>query len=121
MKNLVNLVKENITIAGELQEAYFNILEDNICDFKSLEYIKDYMENDCICETGAVSGLIYYSETEEIFKNHFNEILKIFEELRGEYGNELLREMELTANNLVWLTFEETVRNWYFEIENLEE
>ena len=119
--NLLNLVKENITINGDLQNTYFDILEAEICNFDNLEEIKNYMENDCICSIGAVSGLIYYSETEEVFKNHFNEILELVEDMKSEYGNDLLQNMELTANNLVWLTFEETVRSWFYEIEDLQE
>lgn len=120
MNNLVNLVKENITINGGLQNTYFEILENNIEDFDTLEEIKYYMENDCICVNGSVSGLIYYSETEEIFKNNFNEIFEIIEDLKSEYGYNFIENIEVNANNLVWLTFEETVKSWYYEIEDLE-
>ena len=121
MENLINLVKENITIEGGLQNTYWDILEANICDYETLDEIKNYMENEAICSWGSVSGLIYYSETEEIFKNHFDEIFEMIEDLKMDFGSEFINSIELNANNLVWLTFEETVRNWYYQIEDLEE
>lgn len=116
--NLVELIKENVTINGELQQEMFEILESNIEDFDTLEEVKYYMENNAVCVTGAVGGLIYYSETKEIFKNHFEEILELVEEYKEEMGE---INIDFNYNNLVWFAFEYLNRKWFYEIESLED
>lgn len=119
MRNLVNLVKEACGVSTDLEVKMFEILENNISDYDNLEDVKNYMENDAICSTGAVSGLIYYSETKEIFKEHFEEILEKLEEYQNDNGKV---NFELTYNNLVWFTFENMVRSWYYSgVDELEE
>lgn len=119
MKNLVNLIKENATIETDLEKVMFNILENNISDYDTLEEIKHYMENEAICVNGSVNGLIYYSETKEIFKNNFEEILELVEEYKDEVGE--MPNIELNYNNLVWFAFEWLNNRWFNEIEGLEE
>lgn len=95
-----------------------NILISNIEDYDTLEDIKYFIENENICISGNVSGLIYYSETHSIFEKYYNDIFELYNELKEEY--EL--NFELTANNLVWFAYEELCSIWYYNfIENLEE
>lgn len=117
-KNLLNLIKNTIEVENNLEKTILDILIDNISDYDNLNDIKHYMENEAICVNGSVGGLIYYSEIEEIFRNYFNEIFDLYNELKEEYGE---LNFELNANNLVWFTFEELNRKWYYNyIENLD-
>ena len=117
-KNLLNLIKNTIEVENNLEKTILDILIDNISDYDNLNDIKHYMENEAICVNGSVGGLIYYSDTEEIFRNYFNEIFDLYNELKEEYGE---LNFELNANNLVWFTFEEITRKWYYNyIENLD-
>ena len=117
--NLLEMVKNSIEVKNDLEKTMLGILIDNLADYDNLEDIKNYMENDAICVNGSVGGLIYYSETHAIFKEFYEEIFELCNELKEEYGE---LNIELNANNLVWLTFEELTRKWYYNfIENLEE
>ena len=85
-KNLLNLIKNTIEVENNLEKTILDILIDNISDYDNLNDIKHYMENEAICVNGSVGGLIYYSDTEEIFRNYFNEIFDLYNELKEEYG-----------------------------------
>ena len=116
--NLLEMVKNSIETKNELEKTMLDILINNLVDCDSLEDIKNYMENDAICVNGSVSRLIYYSETHAIFKEFYEEIFNLYNDLKEEYGE---LNIELNANNLVWLTFEELTRKWYYSyIEDLE-
>lgn len=115
MRKLVELIKENLVIEGDLQNTYFDILTAEIEGFETLEEIKDFIQ-DVNCSSGMIGGLIYYHQTEEIFKNNFNEIF----ELANEFKSQGI-DLEFNANTLVWFTFETIVGDWYFQIEGLEE
>ena len=114
MKNLEMLLNENLLVkkGNELQELYKKIFIDNCYDCKTLEdIIKMYENNEFSCESGCIGELIYYSQTEAIFKNHFNEVLELIEEFKENSGMNL--DIELTANNLVWFTFEYMIYNYF--------
>lgn len=108
--NAQKLVLNQIETNNGLEETMLNILESNISDYETVEEIKYYMENEAICQNGSVGGLIYYSETNEIFKNYFSEILEMLEYGKQETGE--MPNFELNANNLVWWAFEYLVYNW---------
>ena len=114
MKNLEMLLNENLPVgeSNKLQKLYKEIFIDNCCDCETLEdVITMYNNNEFSCENGCIGELTYYSQTEEIFKNHFNEVFKLVEECRGNLGMNL--DIELTANNLVWFTFEYMVGDYF--------
>lgn len=71
------------------------------------EEIKNYLSNVLRngCQSGVVTSLIYYTDTEKFFKRHYNDILEIAEEIRQEYGE---LNFELSANNLAWKGYEYT-------------
>ena len=114
MKNLEMLLNENLFVEGsnKLQELYKEIFIDNCYDCETLEdIIAMYENNDFSCINGCIGELIYYSQTEAIFKNHFNEIFELIEEYKENLGMNL--DIELTANSLVWFTFEYMVGDYF--------
>ena len=113
MKNLEMLLNEVLTIeeGSKLQKIYKEIFIDNCCCETLEDVITMYNNNEFSCENGCIGELTYYSQTEEIFKNHFNEIFELVEECRGNLGMNL--DIELTANNLVWFTFEYMVSDYF--------
>ena len=120
MKNLEMLLNENLLVeeSNKLQGLYKEIFIDNCYDCETLEDVVNmYNNNEFSCESGCIGELIYYSQTEAIFKNHFNEIFELVEEFKENSGMNL--DIELTANNLVWFTFEYMI-DYYF-ISQIEE
>lgn len=103
-------------LKGDLVNAVvYDILEQGD-DEEITMYINDVLNYGCV--SGVVSSLIYYVNTYEFFKKHFEEILDIAEELKQEYGE---INFELNYNNLAWLGYEETVRHIYMELNEEEE
>ena len=114
MKNLKMLLNENLLIEGsnKLQELYKEIYINNCCDCETLEdVVTMYNNNEFSCINGCIGELIYYSQTEAIFKDHFNEVLELAEEFKENTGLNL--DIELTANNLVWFTFEYMIDSYF--------
>ena len=114
MKNNEMLLNENLLVekGNKLQELYKEIFIDNCYDCETLEdIIAMYENNDFSCINGCIGELIYYSQTEAIFKNHFNEVLELAEEFKENSGLNL--DIELTANNLVWFTFEYMIDDYF--------
>lgn len=118
MKNLEMLLNEILTIeeGSELQKIYKDIFIDECSEYENIEEIKKGINNGCFCcVNGCIGALIYYYQTEEIFKNNFNEVLEMTQEVFEGYK---IDDIELSANNLIWTTFEYMVDNWYYDIEN---
>lgn len=113
-KNLVEVLRNELGLNSDLEKAMFDILENNI-DGMDLYKVKYYMENDAICSTGSVSGLIYYSETKEIFKENFEEIFELVEEYKEEIGE--APNFDMNYNNLVWFAFEWLNNKWFNSID----
>ena len=114
MKNLEVLLNENLSVgeSNKLQKLYKEIFIDNCCDCETLEdVITMYNNNEFSCENGCIGELIYYYQTEAIFKNHFNEIFELIEEYKENLGMNL--DIELTVNSLVWFTFEYMVDSYF--------
>ena len=113
MKNLEMLLNENLSVgeSNKLQKLYKEIFIDNCCCETLEDVITMYNNNEFSCENGCICELTYYSQTEEIFKNHFNEIFELIEEFKENTGMNL--DIELTANSLVWFTFEYMVDSYF--------
>jgi len=81
-----------------LRQTFLDILEDNIegMSKKEAEY---YIENDAIPESGSVSGLIMYAETEEIGAKYHSELMQIIKDNFGE-----MDECP-SLNDLVWIAW----------------
>lgn len=89
---------------SELRESVKEIILVNI-DGMSSDEAKYYIENDARCNTGSVSGLIYYSETIKFFDDNEEEIL----DLAREYEFDLKpTELGMTGykNNMAWFAFD---------------
>lgn len=84
---------------------------DNIED--NPNYVKEVIEYGC--ESGVVSSLIYYYQTESIFKQFYNEILAIYD------THKLDIDIEVNANNLVWLAYEHVCNEICYEYQLLED
>ena len=72
------------------------------------------------CQSGIVSALITYSDTEKFFDNHANEIFELIEDMRQE-GIINMNNFELSKNNLAWFAFETIAREIYQDMEYPEE
>ena len=118
MKNIENLLNEVLTIeeGNKLQQIYKDIFVSECSEYGSIEEIAEAIDSgNFSCESGCIGELIYYSQTEGIFKNHFNEVLEMVQKYFETYG---YNNIGLDANNLVWLTFEFMVTGWYYDIKD---
>jgi len=78
-----------------LRQTFLDILKCNIMGM-SREDAKYYIENDAIPDSGSVSGLIMYSETEPIAQEYHSELMKVVKDCYGEV------ESPISMNDLVW-------------------
>jgi len=67
------------------------------------EEARYFLMNDAVPVTGAVSGLIYYSETEKIGCEYYCEIIEMMSEI---YGNEIPYKVISSLNSLTWFAWE---------------
>lgn len=113
MNNKLKRELENLKGESELENAVINIALNNIDNYDNAEkYFLDVLQYGC--QSGIVSELIYYYQTEKFFDTHANEIFDLYNELVSEYGQ---IDMELNKNNLAWLAFEETLRNIAYDLD----
>ena len=61
------------------------------------------------CESGIVSSLTYYYQTESTFKEFYKDILAIYDQCKLDVKE------EINANNLVWLAYEVICNEIYYE------
>ena len=106
----------NITINKGFEERVAEIFLDKCNEYDTLEdALKGYENGEFNPESGCVPELIYYDDTEKIFREYFNDIFDIinnyYECVLGEKYDD-----ELNANSLVWAAFNITVYNWYLEL-----
>ena len=106
-------------LTSELLNGYVNGLECEakkaVFEILSLEDIETVFEYGC--QFGAVSGFIYYHQTEKFFNTYANEIFEMMNELKNEYGAEMFTNFEFDKNNLTWLFVEETVREMIYSLD----
>ena len=106
----------NITINRGFEERVAEIFLDKCNEYDSLEdALEGYENGEFNPEFGCIPELIYYDDTEKIFKEYFNDIFDII----NNYYEEALGEKydgDLDANSLVWAAFNITVYNWYLEL-----
>ena len=115
MLNLMNSIVRN-TEKGTLKHEVAEMLLDNIIDLDTNEEIMSYLYDVSAhgCKSGIVSGMIYYRDTEAFFNRHVDEIFDIYNDLK-EQGMEI--DMELSRNNLAWMTFDLIANDIYNEVE----
>ena len=83
-----------------LKEIFYEIALNNIEGLTKSE-AKHYLKNDALPSAGSVSGLIYNDEIDEIFYNHYDELIEI---LNGVY--ECIPLNKLDKSYLVWSAWE---------------
>ena len=116
MKNLLNSMLES-TMEGTLRHEVVEIIMDQVDGLDNEEILSTVEEMVTYgCQSGIVSALITYSDTEKFFDNHANEIFELIEDMRQE-GIINMNNFELSKNNLAWFAFETIAQEIYNELE----
>lgn len=116
MKNLLNSMLEN-TMEGTLKHDVVEIIMDQVDGLDNEEILSTVEEIVTYgCQSGIVSALITYSDTEKFFDNHSNEIFELVEDMKQE-GMIDMNSFELSKNNLAWFAFETIAQEIYQEME----
>ena len=116
MKNLLNSMLEN-TMEGTLKHEVVEIILSEIEGIEDDEILSTVEEMVTYgCQSGIVSALITYSDTEKFFDNHANEIFELIEDAKQE-GIIDMNNFELSKNNLAWFAFETIAQEIYQELE----
>lgn len=106
---LLDLMREQARMDGEhLKEAVLTEVLDN-----HGEEIEPFIKNVLVnggCSGGSVGSLIYYEETFEFYKEHFEEIHELLDEYEETTGGQI-KFKSPRYNWLAWFGFEETLRN----------
>ena len=115
MKNLLNSMLEN-TMEGTLKHEVVEIIMDQVEGLNNNEIFSAVEEIIAQgCQSGIVTALITYSDTEAFFDRHANEIFELVEEAKEE-GIINLNEFILCKNDLAWFAFEITAQEIYQEL-----
>ena len=116
MLNLLNSMLEN-TMEGTLKHEVVEIIMDQVDGLEN-EVILSTVEEIVTygCQSGVVSALITYSDTEAFFDRHANEIFELVEEAKEEEIINL-NEFILCKNDLAWFAFEMIAQEIYQEME----
>ena len=121
MLNLLNSMLEN-TMEGTLKHEVAEIIMDQVeeldNDNEVLEIVGEIVTHGC--QSGIVSALITYSDTELFFDKHANEIFELVEDAKQE-GIIDMNNFELSKNNLAWFAFETIAQEIYQEMEYTQE
>ena len=120
MKNLLNRMLEN-TMEGTLKHEVVEIIMDQVEGLNNNEMFSAVEEIVAQgCQSGVVSALITYSDTEKFFDRHANEIFELVEDAKQE-GIIDMNNFELSKNNLAWFAFETIAQKIYQELEYAQE
>ena len=116
MLNLLNSMLEN-TMEGTLKHEVVEIIMDQVDGLENEEILSTVEEIVTYgCQSGVVSALITYSDTELFFDKHSNEIFELVEDAKQE-GIIDMNSFELSKNNLAWFAFETIAQEIYQEME----
>ena len=117
MNNLLNSMLES-TMEGTLRHEVIEIIMDQVGGLDNDNEILAAVEEIVTygCQSGIVSALITYSDTEKFFDNHSNEIFELVEDMKQE-GLIDMNNFELSKNNLAWFAFETIAQEIYQEME----
>ena len=117
MKNLLNSILEN-TMEGTLKHDVVEIIMDQVDGLDNDNEILAAVEEIVTygCQSGIVSALITYSDTELFFDKHANEIFELIEDAKQE-GIIDMNNFTLSKNNLAWFAFETIAQEIYQEME----
>ena len=116
MNNLLNSMLEN-TMEGTLKHEVVEIIMDQINGLNNNEILPAVEEIVTYgCQSGIVSALITYDDTDKFFNNHADEIFELVEDAKQE-GIIDMNNFELSKNNLAWFAFETIAQEIYQELE----
>ena len=116
MKNLLNSMLEN-TMEGTLKHEVVEIIMDQVDGLDNNEILSTVEDIVAYgCQSGIVTALITYSDTELFFDRHANEIFELVEDMRQE-GMIDMNNFELSKNNLAWFAFDTIAQEIYQEME----
>ena len=116
MKNLLNSMLES-TMEGTLRHEVVEIILDQVDGLENEEILSAVEEIVTYgCQSGIVSALITYSDTELFFDKHANEIFELVEDAKQE-GIIDMNNFTLSKNNLAWFAFETIAQEIYQEME----
>ena len=117
MNNLLNSIVEN-TMEGTLKHEVAEIIMDQVEELDNDNEVLTIVEEIVAqgCQSGVVSVLITYSDTEAFFDRHANEIFELVEDAKQE-GIIDMNNFELSKNNLAWFAFETIAQEIYQEME----
>jgi len=87
---------------NDLDDVFIDIALYNI-DGLTYEEAKNYLEKDASPVSGAVSGLIYYIETNVIGSKYYEDCMEMIQQV---YGDEIKFEIVKSLNNIVWICWE---------------
>ena len=120
MKNLLNSMLEN-TMEGTLKHEVAEIIMDQVDGLENEEILSTVEEMVTYgCQSGVVSALITYSDTELFFDKYANEIFELIEDAKAD-GLIDMNNFELSKNNLAWFAFETIAQEIYQEMEYAQE
>ena len=116
MLNLLNSMLEN-TMEGTLKHEVVEIIMDQVDGLENEEIFPAVKEIVTYgCQSGIVSALITYKDTEAFFDKHVDEIFELIEDAK--YMDLIdIKDFELSRNNLAWFAFETIAREIYQELE----
>lgn len=111
----------------EIKEIVLQDLEDYETKEEKISYLNDLTQHGC--QSGMVSGLIYYCDTNKFFNDHEDEIEDLITENMDMMGvdtrpafidslNGSAENMTQEKNLLVWFAYEEVARSVLQELEN---
>ena len=116
MLNLLNSMLEN-TMEGTLKHEVVEIIMDEVDGLDNNEIFPAVKEIVTYgCQSGIVSALITYKDTEAFFNRHVDEIFELVEDAK--YMDIIdIKDFELSRNNLAWFAFETIAQEIYNEME----
>ena len=117
MNNLLNSMLES-TMEGTLRHEVIEIIMDQVGGLDNDNEILAAVEEIVTygCQSGIVSVLITYSDTDKFFNNHADEIFELIEDTKQE-GIIDMNNFTLSKNNLAWFAFETIAQEIYQEME----
>ena len=118
MKNLLNSIVEN-TMEGTLKHEVAEIILDEVDGLDNKEVFPAVKEIVTYgCQSGIVTSLVYYKDTEAFFNRHVDEILELIEDAKQTMD---MNYIEFSRNNLSWFAFEIIAQEIYHELEEAAE
>ena len=111
---MLNYLNERLISVEGLEAEVIQILIDEVeCNECFMEELLCYG-----CQSGIVSSLVTYNQTEEFFTRHMNEIFALYNNYITDFEE---FKLDVNANNLAWLAFEIIADNIYYDYQAISE